>query len=111
MATDLETSIRSAAEKAAAYVDNIATMSVETSYVKIGADGDVDFAQAKPLARTVVKLDGDSQAILPVRVSETGALAVDTDLLELHQRNVSTAIEYRARILDALTGMLKSFIK
>jgi hypothetical protein len=111
MATDLETSIRAAAEKAAAYVDNIATMTVETRYVKIGADGDADFTQAKPLARTVVKLDGDSEAILPMRASETGALAVDADLLDLHQRNVSTAIEYRARLLDALTGMLKSFVK
>ena len=73
MANDLENSIRSAAEKIAAYVDNIATMTVETKYVKIDAKGDTDFTQAKPIARTVLRIDGDSEAILPVRVGEGGA--------------------------------------
>lgn len=108
MANDLENSIRSAAEKIAAYVDNIATMTVETKYVKIDAKGDTDFTQAKPIARTVLRIDGDSEAILPVRVGEGGALAVDADLLDLHQQNVVTAIDYRAQLLDALIGMLKS---
>jgi hypothetical protein len=108
MATELENSIRSVAEKVAGYVGSIATMTVETKYVKIGVDGDVDFTAAKPVARTSVKIDGDCEAILPVRVSDTGALTVEADLLDLHQRNVTTAIEYRARLLEALIGMLKT---
>jgi hypothetical protein len=108
MANDLENSIRSAAEKIAAYVDNIATMTVETKYVKIDDKGDTDFSQAKPVARTVIRIDGDSEAVLPVRAGEDGALAVDADLLDLHQQNVLTAIDYRAQLLNALIGMLKS---
>jgi hypothetical protein len=108
MANDLENSIRSAAEKVAAYVDNIATMTVETKYVKVDDKGDIDFSQAKPVARTVIRIDGDSEAILPLRSSEAGALAVDADLLDLHGQNVSTAIDYRAKLLNALIGMLKS---
>jgi hypothetical protein len=111
MATDLENSIRSAAEKIASYIEDVATMTVETSYVKVDDKGVIDFSQAKPVARTVVKLDGDSEAIVPIRTSETGAMVVDTDLLELHHRNVSTTIEYRAQLLSALIGMLKSFSK
>jgi hypothetical protein len=86
-------------------------MTVETKYVKLAVNGDVDFDQAKPVARTIVKIDGDCEAILPMHVSDAGALTVDADLLDLHQRNVNTAIDYRARLLDALTGMLKSFVK
>ena len=108
MATDLENSIRIAAEKVAGYIDDVATLTVSTSYVKLSPNGDVDFAQAKPVARTVVKIDGDCDAILPMRASDTGALTVDVDLLELHQRNVTTAIDYRARLLDAMIGLLKS---
>ncbi len=108
MATDFENSIRTAAEKVASYIDDIATLTVATSYVKLGPNGDVDFTQAKPIAKTVVKIDGDCEAVLPMRASDTGALTVDLDLLELHQRNVDTAIDYRARLLDSLIGMLKS---
>lgn len=108
MANDLENSIRSAAEKVAAYVDNIATMTVETKYVNVDTKGDIDFSQAKPIARTIVRLDGDSEAILPVHTNEGGAMAVDADLLDLHEQNVATAIDYRAKLLNAVIGMLKS---
>jgi len=111
MAIDLETSIRNAAEKIAAYVEDIATMTVETKYVKIDEKGQFDFNQAIPVARTVVKLDGDSEAVVPLRTSDTGAIVIDTDLMDLHHRNVSTTIEYRAQLVGALAGMLKSFIK
>lgn len=111
MATELENSIRSAAEKVVGYIGDVATMTVETRYVKISEDGDVDFAQAKPIARTIVKIDGDCDAILPLRASEKGALVVDADLLDLHNRNVTNATDYRARLIDSLIGILKTFTK
>ena len=83
-------------------------MQVETKYVEIGEGGDVDFEGAKPVARTEIKLDGDSEAVLPMRTNETGALEVDITLFELHQQNVATAIDYRARILNALLSTLVS---
>lgn len=111
MAIDLETSISNAAEKVVGYIGDISTMTVETKYVKLGASGDVDFSTAKPVARTIVKIDGDCEAVLPVHVSDAGVLTLDNDLLDLHQRNVSTAIEYRARLLDSLLGVLKTLGK
>jgi hypothetical protein len=107
MASDLENSVRSAAEKVAKYVSDVATMTVETKYVEIGNGGDVDFAQAKPIARTVIRLDGDSDGVVPLVEAETGRMEVDADLMDLHQRNVTTAIEYRARLLNALLGVLR----
>lgn len=108
MANELKDSIKKAAEIVTKYVADVATLTVETRYVEIGADGDADLSQAKPAARTVIKLDGDCQAIAPVRKAETGELEVDTGLFDLHQRNVTTAIEYRARVLNALLSVLQS---
>jgi len=110
MATELENSIKNAAAKVSEYVADVATMVVETKYVEIGAGGGVDFDQAKPAARTLIKLDGDSETIVPMRAAETGESEVDTVLFDLHERNVATAIDYRASMLDALLGTLKSGI-
>jgi len=79
---------------------------VETKYVEVGKDGSVDFNQARPVARTIIKLDGDSESVVPVRRNEAGAPEVDSALFELHQQNVTTTIEYRARMLNALLGTL-----
>lgn len=107
MATELENSIRSMAASVAKYVEDAATMTVETQYVHISLEANVDnFEQAKPIARTIVRLDGDSQSIIPMRQTKESGLEVDTSLFEIHQRNVNTAIEYRARILAALLGVL-----
>ena len=108
MANGLENAIKSAADKIAHYVQDVAEMKVETLYVRVGADGPTDFSQARPLAQTVVSLDGDSKVILPLREAETGRFEVDAGLFDVHQRNVTTAIEYRARILSALLSVLQS---
>ncbi|NJM07922.1 hypothetical protein HC891_19620 [Candidatus Gracilibacteria bacterium] len=105
MPNDLENSIRSAAEKAARYVENAAQLRVETRYVDV-VKGDVaDFAAARPAAKTEINLDGDSFAVIPVRLVDDG-MEADRTLLEIHDRNVQTAIEYRARILSSLIGLL-----
>jgi hypothetical protein len=108
MANGLENAIKSAADRIAHYVQDVAEMKVETLYVRVGADGPTDFNQARPLARTVVSLDGDSKVILPLREAEAGHFEVDAGLFDVHQRNVTTAIEYRARILSALLSALQS---
>ena len=106
MANEFETALKSAATKVAKYVEDAATLQVETRYVDLSAAASVDFDQAKPVARTIIKLDSDSVTVLPVRKNEAGVLEVDTALFELHQQNVTTAIEYRARILNALLSTL-----
>jgi hypothetical protein len=108
VAGEVENALRAAAAKVAAYVEDAGTMTVITQYVGVGPTGDVDFATAKPVARTTVRLDGDSEAIVPVRQAEGsgGRLEVDATLLDLHERNVTAATEYRARILQALMSAL-----
>ena len=108
MAEGWETALRNAAAKIAQYVEDVATMTVETRYVQVSADGPVDFSQARPVAQTVLKLDGDTTATIPLYQMEAGRFEVATGLLDLHQRNVDTAIEYRARILHALLNALQA---
>ncbi len=104
MANDVREAIKSAADQIAKYVQDAATMTVDTKYVEMGAAG---FEDAKLAARTIVKLDGDSETVLPMKKNEAGTLEVDTVVFELHQQNVQTAIDYRAKILNSLIGLLR----
>lgn len=79
-------------------------MTVETKYVEMGAQG---FDEAKLAARTIVKLDGDGETVLPMKKTEAGTLEVDTVVFELHQQNVQTAIDYRAKMLNSLIQLLR----
>ena len=106
MPNEFEVALRNAASSVAKYVQDAATMLVETKYVEIGDKGDVVFDDAKPVARTVIKLDGDSEAVLPMRESQSGGMEVDLTLFDLHQQNVAIAIDYRARMLNALLSTL-----
>lgn len=108
MPNEYELALKNAAASVAKYVDDAATMLVETKYIEIDSKGLVNFEDARSIARTEIKLDGDSQAVVPMRRNEAGVLEVDVTLFELHQQNVATAIEYRARILNALLGTLIS---
>ena len=108
MPNEYEIALKNAAASVAKYVQDAATMLVETKYIEVGSDGQVNFEDARSIARTEIKLDGDSMAIVPMRRNEAGVLEVDVALFELHQQNVATAIEYRARILNALLSTLVS---
>ena len=100
MATDLQNSIRNAAERIVQYIDDASSMTVETKYVIVDAAGDIAFDQAKPLARSDMALDGDSDSIVPMRLTEAGRLDLDASLLELHMANVETAIQYHKSALE-----------
>ncbi len=104
MAAELREAIKSAAERIAKYVEDVSEMAVETQFVEVGA---ASFADAKLAARTVVKLDGDSQTVVPMQKGEV-KLDVDTALFEVHQQNVQAAIDYRTKMMNALLGVLKS---
>ena len=103
MATpELKEALKNAADTIAKFVQEAATMTVETYYVEMGTN----LSEAKPAARTVVKLDGDSQTILPMRKGADGGLVVDTVLNEMHQENVQAAIDYRSEMLEKLLSIL-----
>jgi hypothetical protein len=120
--------MRQAAQRIADYVADAAEMRVETRYISVdpgeiaglpaGAPADaatVDRSNGGPAvagshraAMTVIKLDGDCLFEVPVRKVEgtPDRLEFDQALLDLHERNVAAATEYRARILNALIGAL-----
>lgn len=104
MANDVENALKAVATKVGAYVENVATLTVETKYIQVGAASDAPQAAAK----TLIRLDGDSETTVPVQAGSAGQLEVDAALFEIHQRNVSAAIEYRARMLSALLEALRS---
>lgn len=109
MANELQNSLKSIAEKVAQYINDAATLTVETRTIEASADGSSNFDQAKAVARSIIKLDGDSETVIPMRPSgKPGQPEVDAAVYELHQHNVNTAIEYRARILGALLDAVKS---
>jgi hypothetical protein len=103
MAGELREALKSSAERIAKYVEDVSEMAVETHYVEMGA---ASFDQAKLGARTVVKLDGDSQTIIPMQKGEA-KLEVDMGLFEVHQQNVQAAIDYRTKMMNALLTVLR----
>ncbi len=103
MPVDLENSVRSAAETVTAYVKDAAIMKVETKYIEVGGD-----SEARLAASTVIRLDGDSETVLPMRTGAGGSLEVDAALLDIHERNVAAAIEYRSKMTTALLNLLQS---
>ncbi len=108
MAGELQNSLKTVADKVAQYIGDAATLKVETRALTVGADGQTQFEQATAVARSIIRLDGDSETILPMRASsKPDQLEVDTTLFEMHQHSVNTAIDYRTRILSALLNALK----
>lgn len=103
MASELREALKASAERIAKYVEDVAEMAVETHYVEVGA---ASFDEAKLAARTVVKLDGDSQTVIPMQKGEV-KLEVDMALYEVHQQNVAAAIEYRTRMMNSLLSVLR----
>jgi len=107
MATELENSVRNAAQKLATALENASELVVETQWVEVGDDGALDWEDARPLSKTVVTLGGDTTLTIPMTRSESGALQRDADLLELHMRNVQSAIDYRNGLLQALLSIVR----
>ncbi len=100
---ELKQALKDAADTIAKYVQDAATMTVESRYVEMGTD----FEMSKPAARTIVKLDGDSETVLPMKKGADGGLVVDTVFHELHQANVQAAIAYRTEMLERLLKILR----
>ena len=71
MPNELTNSLKSVAEKVAAYVEKVSELSVETQYMELDA-GVLNFNSARPAASTVIQLDGDCKSIIPMRRAANG---------------------------------------
>jgi hypothetical protein len=112
---EVQDTLKEVVKQIGTLVDNAGTITVETWYTDIDGEGvpvddqgKANFRKnARPVAQTIVKFDGDSIGVVPMRKGATGQLEVDTELLALHERNVRTATMYRSSILTALVGIFK----
>jgi len=105
MPNEIEQMLKNAATKIGQYIEDAATLSVQTDF--LDPRQAADFNQSKPAALTVIKLDGDCKTVIPGRLNDAGPLEIENAIFNLHQQNVTTAIEYRARILQALLDVIK----
>jgi hypothetical protein len=103
-APDLLTSLRRAGEELAKQINDATELTVETKFVVIDEDGSVDWSKVVPIARTTVKLDGDTELIVPLS-RQGDNLVVRKDLLELHDSNVANARAYREKLYDMIVGV------
>lgn len=108
MANELENALKNTASKIAYYVDKIGTLEVSTYYTEVGAAG-----EAKPqlAASTTIKIDSDTSVTVPMRKSAAGALEVDSEIFAIHERNVASAMSYRAQMINALISGLRDLTK
>lgn len=107
MATDLETTVRTAAQNLANALEKATELVVETEWVEVGDDGAVSWDEARPLSKTVITLGGDTRLTIPMTRTESGVLQRDAELLEIHMRNVQAAIEYRNGLLASLLSTVR----
>lgn len=103
MASEIKDAMKSAADTVARYVKDVATLTVVTQTVEVGSDEAPRLA-----ARTTISIDGDNTSVMPGQRNEAGQLVIDASLYELHMQNVSAAIDYRARLLDSMLGLLRT---
>ena len=108
--SNLQNSIKNATSKLAKALEDAAELRVETRYVLLSEPT----ADAKPddngrlLARTVMELGGDTTVVLPMTRNDAGELQTNKEIFDFHQKNVVTALEYRARLLSDLLGAIRS---
>lgn len=103
---DLMTALKKAGEELAKQISDATELQVETKWVLADENGDVDWKTAKPAARTTVKLDGDSELIVPL-AREGEALVLRADLLALHEANVANARAFREKIYDMIFSVAR----
>lgn len=110
----VEESLRAAVDKISHYVEDVATLQVETRYLVIGddgalptgANGKVDFAQANAAAFSEIKIDGDCYTVVPIRKNANGEFVFQEALNQVHDRNVAAAVQYRKDIVSALKDVV-----
>lgn len=104
--SDLTTALKNAGQELAKQISDASELKVETKWVMASESGDVDWNTARPVARTIVQLDGDSELIIPM-TKEGDALVIRRDLLLLHEGNVANARAYREKLYDIILSVAR----
>lgn len=108
MATSsIERNINEVIQQITAALKDTAEITVSTKFVEVEPNAAAEPAAAKLLAQTIIKLDGDYDAIVPMRKNAQGVLEIDQTLLDLHREHVRLAREYRDGLLQALLSIVR----
>ncbi len=111
MANDeIAQAVRRAAQTLDRLLNDATTLTVTTNYTIVGGDAAAGANQTVGAAKTVIGLDGDWQADVPVRVAEGSRLEREDFLFDFHQENVKAATEYRAKIVGVLIEALRTVV-
>ena len=103
---DVQQTIGDLAVTVKKYIEDAATLTVTTSGIQT-----VNGQETKHLiAKTVLSLDGDATYDIPVR-DEGGKLVPDSDLLDLHEKSVKAATDYRAQLLGSFIQAIGTLIR
>src|ERR1043165_8025103 len=99
MPSEIEQTIKNVAEKIGKYIQDAATLTVQTDY--LNTEGAADFAESKAAALPVIKLDGDGKTVVPGRQTDDGPAEIESGIFGLHQQNVTTAIDRKSTRLNS----------
>src|ERR1044071_2177452 len=102
-ANEIREALKNAAEQVTSYVKDASEMTVETRFLELDGENEKE----KLAARSLVKFDGDSYCVVPVRRDANNNLVPDTAMYELHERNVQATIDYRVRMMEQLLALLR----
>jgi hypothetical protein len=105
---EIENAVRNAAQTLERLLTDAATLTVTTNYSIVGIDAGAQPGQEVGAAKTVIHLDGDWEAAVPVRIVEGGRLEREAFLFDFHQENVRAATDYRAKIIGVLIDALRA---
>lgn len=108
--SNLQSSVKNATQKLAKALEDATELTIETRYILLsGTDADLKSDEkGRLLARTVMKLDGDTTMVLPMTRNDAGELVTNKEIFDLHQHNVVTALEYRSKLLSDLIAAVRT---
>jgi len=106
--SNLQNAIKNTTEKLAKALEDATELKIETRYIDLSGPNAASDEAGRLLARTVMQLDGDMTVIVPMNRDEAGELQTNKEVFDLHQSNVVTALDYRAKLLNDLIKAMRS---
>ena len=105
-----KTSLNNAVTNLLKALEDASKLTVETRILKVGAPGsDAEDVKGKLVARTEIRVDGDTFNNLPVIDEEKGE--VHEGLLALHNQSIDRALKYRSELIASAQQMVKDLIE
>jgi hypothetical protein len=107
---DPKTALQNALNALIAGLSDAATLTVETRTFKLGdPEAERPEFRGKLAVRTIIEVDGDTFAGVPV--TDEAAGEINEKLLDLHNKNVERALQYRVQLLQSGQQLIKDLIE